>query len=212
MAVYDRTIMLSLRVSGGDNDIWEAGRDIMNKVNRKKANPENRHYDYVLRADGTAVAAEAGTPAKPLAALTELSRLYLVGHGSWQTQTVAGWRGLQIARWLQDVLGLATVNTISLVSCGAARDADSLSMLRLSKSIDSFASHFTAALRFEDVPVFARYFPVWVRPNGTKYQGAREETPMPKGSKALFYKSGGQVYRRIGTTKDGPVRHDEAEI
>ncbi|MBR0661647.1 hypothetical protein [Neoroseomonas oryzicola] len=213
MATYDRTIMLALRVSGRDDDITEAAHDILEKINKKVANPQNNHlYYYGLHPDGTARTAKASTPAKPLAVLTDLSRLCLVGHGDWQTQTIAGWRANQIAPWLLNDLGLCHVNTISLISCSVARDANTLDSVRLSSSIDSFASRFTAALPFEGVPVFARYFPVWVRPNGTKYQSALEEAPMPKSSKAKFYKSGGQVYRRIGTTKDGPVRYDEADI
>jgi hypothetical protein len=206
MAFYDKTIALSLRVCGCDDDVYDAARDLMRKVNGKRAQAGNQHHDYVFRLDGTALACGAGVPPKPLAELSDLSRLYLVGHGGWISQTLAGWDGAKVANWLHDELGMATVNTISLVSCSVAADRTASEETRLATSVDSFASRFTAALRFEGVPVYARYFAVYVRPDGSKYQGPDEGVALPKDRKAMFYKSGGRVLAPVQIRRYSPAR------
>lgn len=76
-----------------------------------------------------------------LGELTEKSRLYIIGHGNWKTQTVGE---VGPVKWADTLYlnGLEKVAVISLVSCNAGRDLGSAADVRINNSANSFASEF----------------------------------------------------------------------
>jgi hypothetical protein len=98
-----------------------------------------------------------------LGELTEMSRLYIIGHGDWKHQAVGE---VGAVNWADTLFlnGLKKVGVISLVSCNAGRDLGSAADVRINNSADSFASVFHKQLGEYDIkPVlFARVYKVVV--------------------------------------------------
>ena len=78
--------------------------------------------------------------------LTRDSRVYLQAHGDWQTQCLSSYTGEQVAEMLVRS-GMPAVKVVSVLGCESARDAGTADDMRVSHSMDSFASHFHKALR-----------------------------------------------------------------
>jgi hypothetical protein len=73
--------------------------------------------------------------------LTGQSRLYVQGHGDWQSQKVADWGAHFTADYLV-ACGMPAVKVISILACEAARDRGTSNDVRVAGSADSFASKF----------------------------------------------------------------------
>lgn len=73
--------------------------------------------------------------------LDSSSRLYLCGHGDWQTQCVGGVPPKIMAGVLYE-FGLRTVGLISIISCFAGGHGSDAAVHRVSFSTHSFASQF----------------------------------------------------------------------
>lgn len=138
--------------------------------------------------------------------LTAESRLYVRGHGSWQSQTVGGVDAQTWAKTLLDA-GLPRVRLISIGACQAGRDLGTSDACRILNSADSFASKFHAFLREMaqyELIVYARIYAVRVRSGtqggasiGQKHTGGPEigsENKRPK-SKLRFSWNGGRQRR-----------------
>jgi len=80
-----------------------------------------------------------------LTKVTATSRVYLQGHGNWQTQKLGNWDGIAVA----DEIGqdLQAVKTISILGCNLGRDLGTAGTCRVAHSADSFASKFHARIR-----------------------------------------------------------------
>ncbi|WP_347986586.1 hypothetical protein [Methylomonas sp. AM2-LC] len=76
-----------------------------------------------------------------LSKLTSKSRVYIQGHGDWQSQKVADWT----ADFSVDFLvgcGLPAVKMVSILACEAGRDLGSANDIRVTNSADSYGSKF----------------------------------------------------------------------
>lgn len=76
-----------------------------------------------------------------LGKLTDSSRVYIQGHGDWQSQKVADWGAHFSADYLV-ACGLPAVKMISILACEAARDRGTSNQDRIAQSADSYASKF----------------------------------------------------------------------
>jgi len=108
---------------------------------------------------------------KAMSDVTTGTRLYLIGHGEWQQQTMGGLKASVWARRLA-ACGLKKVpKLISIVGCNAARDKGTTKVNRINVSISSFASQFHEKLKTVhglETFVFARPYTVRVYSGGVK--------------------------------------------
>lgn len=100
-----------------------------------------------LNANATYIMIKAGI--RQLAGKDPI-RLYLVGHGDWQNQTLGGFDVAQTIDLLQKsdfgTLG-ARLTTVSLASCDLGRDKGAAAGHRIAWSADSYASKLHLALK-----------------------------------------------------------------
>ncbi len=88
------------------------------------------------------------------------SRVYLQGHGDWQSQKIADWGADFTVDFLVGA-GLPAVKVVSILACEAGRDLGTANDTRVANSADSFASKFHARLRAKhgiSTVVYARVF------------------------------------------------------
>jgi len=71
--------------------------------------------------------------------VTQKSRIYLQGDGSWASQKLGCWQGAAVARLLKHV-GMPAVDNLNVLGCELARDKGTADDARISISVDSFAS------------------------------------------------------------------------
>lgn len=93
-----------------------------------------------------------------LAKLTSQSRVYLQGHGDWQSQKIADWGPTFSADFLV-AAGLSAAKVVSILACEAARDLGTANDCRVANSTSSYASKFHARLREKhgiETEVYAR--------------------------------------------------------
>jgi hypothetical protein len=123
--------------------------------------------------------------------LTHLSRLYIQGHGSWQTQRVGNWSPEETANCLVNC-GLPEVDLISILACEAGRDLGTANNARLDTSADSYASNFHAHLWTEHklkIKVFARVFSVGLFNSNITYASPQDKASK-FGTKYTFNEDG----------------------
>jgi hypothetical protein len=134
--------------------------------------------------------------------LTRLSRLYIVGHGDWQSQRIASWNAKEVAKLLVTA-GMPKVRTISLVACQAGRNMDGSDLVK--GSANSFGSQFHKVLSKEykiKTVVYARVHKVRTYKEGAAEQGrklTRSDTQevgvhhQEQSKKKFYWSSGKQV-------------------
>ncbi len=170
MPKYDRQLIIVF-LTGGDDQLI---------VDNAKALNEKKHKDpleseIVSLRQGHAVMVEGGSAGfdsddverlkKAMKgeleigqAITTKSRIYLQGHGDWQSQKLACWNANSVARLLKHV-DLPALDNLNVLGCELARDAGTANHARISNSIDSFASNLHRRLRDPEgvcVTLFAR--------------------------------------------------------
>lgn len=132
--------------------------------------------------------------------LTNQSRIYMIGHGNWQAQTLGGdtaqtWANTFIA------CGMPQVKLVSITGCQAGRDFGSTDQLRVTEDANSFASQFHQLLGAAGVriSVYARAYKVRIRSGGaegTRGSKFTEGAHHRPNSKILFTWQGGSQVRR----------------
>jgi len=116
--------------------------------------------------------------------MTDKSRLYLRGHGSWMMQTIGGIDAKTWARTLVNA-GLYKTRVISITACTAGRDRD-INDNRVVESANSFASKFHQALMDManlNTVVYARVYNQVVYPAGFKATSDTEAGIKPANSR-----------------------------
>jgi hypothetical protein len=96
--------------------------------------------------------------------LTKNSRVYLEAHGDWQSQKLGIHDPLTICDMLADS-GMPEVKIVSVLGCSLARDAGTANDLRISHSVDSFASKLHELLGYRrqlHVKLYARVYNVHI--------------------------------------------------
>jgi hypothetical protein len=84
--------------------------------------------------------------AQAIVGITSDTRLYIRGHGDWQTQTVAGWTRPEVAQLLA-VRGLIAGTLINVTACNAGKDSNASGTTRVTSSMDSFAAQLHRSLK-----------------------------------------------------------------
>ncbi len=144
-----------------------------------------------------------------MANLDKGSRIYLIGHGSWKSQTVGGFSPELWANTLVDSGMPKEVAVISITACNAGRDLGSSNEIRVTDVPNSFASRFHAQLvaRRNTSRVYARSYTMRIR-SGTDGSYATGQKTSSDGtahvhhrpnSKILFYWENGQQHRKFVT-------------
>jgi hypothetical protein len=75
-------------------------------------------------------------------------RLYLTGHGEWESQTLGGWTAKGVIALLKRA-GLPAVDMVSVTGCGLGRDKGKAGEHRIAASVDSFAGKVHGMLQSE---------------------------------------------------------------
>lgn len=135
-------------------------------------------------------------------------RVYVVGHGNWQSQTIGGFAPEAIAPLINEGFRLAGApapgTVVSVVGCQLARDLGSPGYGSLAaNSVDSFAGKLHKLLEDKGLVVFARVYNVtayYAGPNA----GRKTVRPVKGGdlvhhapnSKVMFAWEGGVQVRR----------------
>ncbi len=110
------------------------------------------------------VAGEVAVALKEAGGLSLDSRVYLLGHGDWQQQTLGGAKG----EWVADALSkLPKVNRVSVFGCSLARDKTASIEHLVTQSANSFAQMLHLLL-FGESDVYARVFDVKVTLDGSR--------------------------------------------
>jgi hypothetical protein len=158
------------------------------------------------------------------------SRLYLVGHGDWESQKVGYLSGPTMAKFLF-AYGLRHARVISIVACEAGRDLQKRTLPSrsqqglLATSANSFASKFHYALNVThdlNIDVVARTREVAALPSGYGKHVGRLVSPDDDGivkhwldgSKVRFTMKGGKQVRETVEfkEKDGLQKNDSADL
>jgi hypothetical protein len=141
--------------------------------------------------------------------LDKNSRLYLIGHGNWQAQTLGG---ASADTWANTLIkaGLKAVKIVSVTGCQTARDFDTASDLRVTQSADSFAARLHVKLKELGchTDLYGRAYKVRIRSGndgakrGAKYTEGQFHRP---NSKIFFTWEGDrQVRKWVDYTSDDP--------
>ena len=109
---YDKQAILVLRY-GSNDTITRMGRDLYNKHPSKSI--------LLQVTNGNGIVLQGG-----YSNLTGNSRLYIVGHGTYDGTTVGDMTGEQVADSLVNNLKLAAIKKISVVSCYAAGTSEEM--------------------------------------------------------------------------------------
>jgi len=213
MPKYDRQLILRF-MNGSKHDIDT--RVVADALNRKAiANSLKSHrftVPTVYASVGVAEKIKANVHRwaelkRVLPMLTRQSRLYLVGHGDWRSQTLGELGPSITASMLAQNLPNG-VGVISIVACGLGADSDASNTVRVSHSINSFAGTFHGELgRLKCyTQVYARIWNVVLDdpedddPNvgrkSVQRVGWREQHRMPN-SKFRFFWNGDQQMREF---------------
>jgi hypothetical protein len=92
------------------------------------------------------------------------SRVYIRGHGDWESQKVGRWSADKVADFLVEC-GMPAVRLISITGCELGRDKGSANDTRVRTSMNSFASKFHVRLKKKHkikTVVYARIYCVGV--------------------------------------------------
>lgn len=134
--------------------------------------------------------------------LTTESRVYLQGHGDWQSQKLADWDAAQTAAILCGA-GMPAVKTVSVLGCELGRDQGTANDVRVSNSADSYGLKLHKILKDSygiETVVRARIYCV-----GLGNSGWAASTPDRWGRKIAFdeddkYDSWAQAHKRTEST------------
>ena len=159
---YDRQLVIQLDF---DNTI-EANAKALNDYGNSKNIPSRLVKMHGATSNGRTYFNEQDQHELVEAArsLTRDSRVYLEAHGDWQNQKLGIHDPLTICDMLANS-GMPEVKIVSVLGCALARDAGTANDLRVSNSVDSFASKLHELLgnqRQLHVKLYARVYNVQI--------------------------------------------------
>jgi hypothetical protein len=155
----DRQLIVAFQFEGDSLDTIYHSTMAIADLGRRQGIPTDRVF--VKRTSrGVLPANITASLKKKLSTLTDRSRVYLDGHGNWQTQCLGGWKWKQVADLLGEC-GMPAVREVSILGCQLGRDLGTSDDERVSHSVNCFASRFHHRLREKwsiETVVHARIF------------------------------------------------------
>jgi hypothetical protein len=128
---------------------------------------------------------DVATLQEAMGSINTHSRVYVRGHGDWQSQKIGAWGPHDVADLLAEC-GMPAVAVVSVTGCELGRDKGTAKDARIGNSVNSFASKFHKRLGEKHgirTKVYARVFCVAV---GNPVKGAGVNDPSVRGHKATF--------------------------
>jgi hypothetical protein len=153
----DRQLIIQFLTGVGDGQVWQD----TNALEWRAAVRGVKSHTVTMRAGGMSRRARKTAWSlfgRKVPKLTASSRIYLNGHGDWQSQTLGHASAEEVADLLGN-LNLPDDILISVIGCELARDLSSPGYGLIGNSVDSFASnlHRLLAEKFDlEAFVFAR--------------------------------------------------------
>lgn len=102
--------------------------------------------------------------ARAMSLINTASRVYLRGHGDWESQKIGAWSANDVADVLAEC-GMPAVSVVSVTGCELGRDKGTANASRIGASVNSFGSHFHRRLGDKHgiyTVVYARVFCVGI--------------------------------------------------
>jgi len=117
MPNYDKEVVISM-LQGEDNDY--VVRDAVKHLKEKHVKPDDLIHFYeseVVEHNSANLIFKLGVSKEAIKALTDKSRLYIVGHGTLTYKKVGGLTGKEMADTLVNDAEMSKIKRISVVAC-----------------------------------------------------------------------------------------------
>lgn len=177
---YDRQVIVQL----GFDSIISNNAKALNKLGNDKGIPSE--LVEVHASSGlikTFSRKDTATLKTAFSKLTTRSRVYLQAHGDWQSQKLDDYDAKHIAQLLADA-GMPAVKCLSVLGCELARDKGTANNVRVSNSIDSFASQLHRILKEKHKIKLILHARIYCIAIGNPIKGSAVKRPELLGHKA----------------------------
>jgi hypothetical protein len=182
MPNYDRQLIVLFLTGGpGDQAIIDNSKGLQAKAKEEGIPSHEVKFLGLSTSTGIIGAVKDWSGKKnikhEMGKLTGQSRVYLQGHGGWQSQKLGGWGPEWVAAGLVGT-GMPAVKLISILGCNLGRDLGA-NGARVANSANSFASIFHKSLKEDhnmEIDVYARTYSLTVLPKSFGTNKGKKET------------------------------------